>query len=86
MMMTDALTQLHRAEHLILLSISWSNQKTPYPRNTGISQEKAGNFSAGCTKLGPNSSPAVSLLPEPASEGTELLGSPKATAAPVPAP
>lgn len=52
----------------------------------GISQEKAGNFTAGCTELGPNLSPAVSLLPEPASEGTELLSFPKATAAPVPAP
>lgn len=35
MMMADALSQLHGAECLILLSISCSNQKTPYPRNTG---------------------------------------------------
>lgn len=34
-MMADALSQLHGAECLILLSISCSNQKTPYPRNTG---------------------------------------------------
>lgn len=85
MMMADALSQLHEAECLILLSISCSNRNLPSPgTQAGISQEKAGNFSAGCTELGPTSSPAVSLLPEPASEGTELLSSPRATAAPAP--